>query len=115
MFILWVIRIILLVTVITVIRNIVKVLTSQELKATIYRKVRNIPVAGKIIVLCWRFVKKVALCLFGIVKRVALALWDTVVWLSKLPVIKQVVAIPVMLFKKLAGLWQKLLAWSAVD
>lgn len=104
MFILWVIRITLILAVITVIRNFAKILGSQELKATIYRKVRGIPVAGKIIVLCWR-----------LVKRVALALWDTVVWVSKLPVIKQVVAIPVMLFKKLAGLWQKLLAWSAVD
>ena len=104
MFFLWVIRILIIVAIITVVRNFAGILGNQELKRTLYQKVRGIPVAGKILVLIWR-----------LVKRVALALWATVVWISKLPVIRTLVAIPVKLFNKLKGVWLRLLAWSETD
>ena len=104
MFILWLIRILVVLAIITVIRSSIKRVGKEEYKAEMYRRVRSIPILGKLIVLAWRLVKKVAL-----------AMWETVIWITKLPVVRTLIAIPVKFFKKLAGLWQKLLIWSETD
>ena len=101
MFFIWIIRIIFILTVVTVLRKFAKVMGTATLKAELYRKVRSIPILGKLIVLAWR-----------LVKRIALALWDTVVWISKLPVFRPIAALFAALVRKGKGLWQALMAWD---
>ena len=104
MIILWSFRIFFILALVTVLRKFALVMGTATLKAELYRKVRSIPILGKLIILAWR-----------LVKRVALALWDTAMWISKLPVFRPLANLVSAIVLKAKNLWQDILAWSEAD